>query len=37
MGREHPETMADIKNLAEFLREIGKTAEATVLEKRLAR
>jgi tetratricopeptide (TPR) repeat protein len=33
-GAEHPETLNDVKNLAEFLREIGKTAEAAALEKR---
>jgi len=36
-GAEHPETLGDVKNLAEFLREIGKTAEAAALEKRLRR
>ena len=34
-GAEHPETLNDVKNLAEFLREIGKTSEAALLEKRL--
>jgi tetratricopeptide (TPR) repeat protein len=36
-GPDHPETLGDVKNLAEFLREIGKTAEADRLEKRLPR
>ena len=36
-GATHPETLNDVKNLAEFLREIGKTAEAASLEKRLPR
>lgn len=36
-GAEHPETLNDVRNLAEFLRESGKTAEAAVLEKRLPR
>jgi tetratricopeptide (TPR) repeat protein len=36
-GAAHPETLNDVKNLAEFLRETGKTAEAAALEKRLRR
>lgn len=36
-GSKHPETLNDASNLAEFLREIGKTGEAAILEKRLAR
>lgn len=35
-GPRNAQTLNDVKNLAEFLRERGKTAEAAVLEKRLA-
>jgi tetratricopeptide (TPR) repeat protein len=34
-GTTHPETLSDVKNLAEFLRDTGKNAEAAALEKRL--
>ena len=36
-GADHSETLIDVKNLAEFLREIGRSAEAAALEKRLPR
>jgi tetratricopeptide (TPR) repeat protein len=35
-GPRNAQTLNDVKNLAEFLRERGKIAEAAVLEKRLA-
>ena len=34
-GPSHEATLADVKHLAEFLREIGRSNEAAVLEKRL--
>jgi tetratricopeptide (TPR) repeat protein len=36
-GAGHPETLNDVKTLAGYLREIGKTTEAAVLETRLPR
>jgi hypothetical protein len=36
-GAEHPETLHDVENLAKFLREIGRNAEAAALDKRLPR
>jgi tetratricopeptide (TPR) repeat protein len=36
-GAKHPETLNDVSNLAEFLREIGRPGEAAILEKRLSR
>ena len=35
-GPQHPETLADVKTLAGFLRDRGRTAEAALLEKRVA-
>ena len=35
-GPKHLQTLNDVRNLAEFLRERGKVQEAAVLEKRLA-
>ena len=37
LGPEHPETLNDVRNLAEFLREGGRAKEAAELEKRLTR
>jgi tetratricopeptide (TPR) repeat protein len=34
-GLHHPETLTDVRNLAEFLREIGKQKEAAELEARM--
>ena len=35
-GPKHPQTLNDVRTLAEFLRERGKVEEAAALEKRLA-
>ena len=34
-GRRHPQTLDDVRTLAEFLRERGRPREAAALEKRL--
>jgi tetratricopeptide (TPR) repeat protein len=34
-GADHPDTVQDMKNLADFLRETGRANEAAALEKRL--
>ena len=37
LGPNDPETLTDVRNLAEFLRETGRAAEADQLERRLRR
>jgi hypothetical protein len=34
-GPAHPETLTDVRTLAEFLRQTGRVREAAVLEMRL--
>ena len=36
LGAKNPETLNDVKNLADFLTEIGRQGEARALEQRYA-